>query len=621
MEKLWKVRIILGCSAILLAVWLGMYFAPSVLAAPEGSYNVKQYRAYGNGISNDTAGIQAAIDAAAAAGGGMVYFPNGTYIVRDTIWLADNVKLYAETSVVIQPQMTGQTAVFAADMVNGIEISGLRMQCDNHQLIILEARQSDDVKLRDMTGTGGMLLSATDSTHWTLDGCHMAGLSMAAACEFRNSDCVQFVNCHFADYAVGISAENCEEFAVSQTIFNNCGMTFRNAGKIRVSKCVIQKADRAIWVQDGRDIQIFGNELACATDCAIWLDSCQIAQVQANGIYTDIDGGLLLRASGEDVSVIGNQIAHEIGADGVSAGSGLGKLEFFQVRNLLLQGNIWNNVAVEIEAGATETVVSGNQLLNENYASAAVCALALQLTQPGGRATVCNNLIRTQTELPEGSNALQITLAGGETATIENNDFLGFQTDLKLYCAVPASGQVQQIFIVGNMFRGEHIDCPEWIAQRAVIQFLKNRDAAGKPLELNQANSPAIKTGTRFYQQYPQTHAGSVYTSEGWRQYGELSDGIEPVTVSRNGNRVCAAANGKYLDAGNILILAVYDPAGDLQSVAMTQPWMAGDLYVESDLMVIADTGGWAKAFVWENAVSMRPLEKRTRYFTQEDLQ
>ena len=93
------------------------------------------------------------------------------------------------------------------------------------------------------------------------------------------------------------------------------------------------------------------------------------------------------------------------------------------------------------------------------------------------------------------------------------------------------------------------------------------------------------------------------------------------MTVSRNGNRVCAAANGKYLDAGNILILAVYDPAGDLQSVAMTQPWMAGDLYVESDLMVIADTGGWAKAFVWENAVSMRPLEKRTRYFTQEDLQ
>lgn len=43
--------------------------------------NVKDYGAVGNGVADDYAGIQAAIDAAAAAGGGAVYVPPGTYLV------------------------------------------------------------------------------------------------------------------------------------------------------------------------------------------------------------------------------------------------------------------------------------------------------------------------------------------------------------------------------------------------------------------------------------------------------------------------------------------------------------------------------------------------------------
>lgn len=49
--------------------------------------NVKDptYGAVGNGVTDDTAAIQAAIDAASAAGGGIVFLPPGTYLLTDTI--------------------------------------------------------------------------------------------------------------------------------------------------------------------------------------------------------------------------------------------------------------------------------------------------------------------------------------------------------------------------------------------------------------------------------------------------------------------------------------------------------------------------------------------------------
>jgi hypothetical protein len=49
--------------------------------APALMFNVTDYGATGNGTTDDTAAIQSAITAA-AAGGGMVYFPAGTYLVQ-----------------------------------------------------------------------------------------------------------------------------------------------------------------------------------------------------------------------------------------------------------------------------------------------------------------------------------------------------------------------------------------------------------------------------------------------------------------------------------------------------------------------------------------------------------
>jgi hypothetical protein len=53
-----------------------------------GWYNVRSYGAAGNGTTDDSAAIQAAINAAQAAGGGLVYLPPGTYLQGSAITVA-----------------------------------------------------------------------------------------------------------------------------------------------------------------------------------------------------------------------------------------------------------------------------------------------------------------------------------------------------------------------------------------------------------------------------------------------------------------------------------------------------------------------------------------------------
>lgn len=58
------------------------------------SVSVKDFGAVGDGVADDTAAIQAAIDAIEATGmGGVIFFPPGEYLVTTTLSVADNKKI------------------------------------------------------------------------------------------------------------------------------------------------------------------------------------------------------------------------------------------------------------------------------------------------------------------------------------------------------------------------------------------------------------------------------------------------------------------------------------------------------------------------------------------------
>jgi len=84
--------------------------ATNVQAKLRQYVSVKDFGAVGDGIVNDTAAIQAAIDYVFSASGGEVYVPFGTYVCSSTITLKNNVKIYGDGPKVSILKFTGATS-------------------------------------------------------------------------------------------------------------------------------------------------------------------------------------------------------------------------------------------------------------------------------------------------------------------------------------------------------------------------------------------------------------------------------------------------------------------------------------------------------------------------------
>jgi len=109
--------------ADMLIDWLNANVVPNY-------YSVKTYGAVGDGVTDDTAAIQAAIDAAEAAGGGSVYFPVGTYIISTEITIdGPGLKLYGHRAI-LKPADNSLDTIINIDAMDGaspqLTIDGLR---------------------------------------------------------------------------------------------------------------------------------------------------------------------------------------------------------------------------------------------------------------------------------------------------------------------------------------------------------------------------------------------------------------------------------------------------------------------------------------------------------------
>lgn len=329
-------------------------------------FNVRKYGAVGDGVTDDTVAIEAAIAEAIVSPFGIVFFPPGTYLTTTRITIGSNMSLVGvgaasviKTDILVKTDVNNHISsidMFFGDSVTGIEISNLYFD-------------GADKNAADATDEGGAAIFI-DST---------AG---------RSSN-INIHDCHYTGFDTSIFFANTDRISVRGNIFEaNAGASVRALG---IADSVITgnicdgsrtaengaNAVNHIWLsQSGgtvsNNVSVTGNS-ATNNSFEAYLcfgKHCTVTGNSANGC---LNGVSLQSASGESsqpvdggtfCTVTGNVIKGATGASiriGNSSGNNTVSSHHSLVANNVLDGG---TLGIELALDASDNHVHGNTITN-----------------------------------------------------------------------------------------------------------------------------------------------------------------------------------------------------------------------------------------------------------------
>ena len=281
-------------------------------------YNVRDHGASGNKDESAQAALQAAIDACAAAGGGMVYLPPGHY-TTGTLHLRRNVRFHVEAGATVwsskDPATFDKRALFYAEDVDHITLEGRgiidgqaeyywaektfhdwyiypnQLVAEQYGLPLDRAFPTDNsignlvnfVRCNDVRIEN---LSFLHSPSWTM---HLWG------CERLRIDGVYIYTSRLSGvWADGIDPDGCKDVHISNCTIDTgddalvfySGHTFgpaRPCENITVTNCRLSSSSSALKFCDG-------NENAIRN---VVIDNCVITDSNRGIAFMTFDGGIL----------------------------------------------------------------------------------------------------------------------------------------------------------------------------------------------------------------------------------------------------------------------------------------------------------------------------------------
>jgi hypothetical protein len=223
-------------------------------ANKERVFNIKDYGAKPDGITNNVAGIQKAIDEASKSGGGKVIIPRGRYL-SGVIHLKSNVELNIHDEAVLLASTNradygpslNASAFIVAENEKNISITGKGLidgQCD---LLVEDIYK----KLR---------VGELEDDEWKeFNPWHQRRPSeknRPRIIEFKNCDGVTVKNIHLQNSTAWVqNYKNCTNITIdsihvfSNTFWNNDGIDLVDCKNARITNCILNVADDGICLK------------------------------------------------------------------------------------------------------------------------------------------------------------------------------------------------------------------------------------------------------------------------------------------------------------------------------------------------------------------------------------
>jgi len=298
--------------------------ARTVSATPlseQGIFNVRSYGAKGDGEPGDFAAILAARDALNAAGGGVLFFPPGTYIVHNTIELAANTTVLgsgASSVLLAKPKDPG-----------------------GHAFNMLLIGDADHVRVRDLVLDGNSAQLTAPPEDEENVGCGFLGLPVHQGQTGLSITNVIIRNHHRAGIRI-IGPRP-----------GNDGVPKPN--EIEVIGCrIVGCGSRGVILTLATRARIAGNTIISCTQAGIQLVRSRTAVIDGNVIQRTIQRKGTTAGHGIAVAnsfdyVIGNNAAIENDRWGIVASGGVGlspEEGFAMSRYFVVQNNICRDNAV-----------------------------------------------------------------------------------------------------------------------------------------------------------------------------------------------------------------------------------------------------------------------------------
>ena len=311
---------------LMFLVWMA-----AAVSAQE-SYNILTFGAKGDGVTDDAAAIQTAINRCSAEGGGVVLLPRNHVYMSGPVELKSNVELRLEATATLKANPDesiyklsafgenrgeGMLWLWAKDADNisitgkgtihgnGIAFMGAELE-DSYELKPL-ADQTFDPRPHVLTLTNVQNLTIRDVTikegaYWTvhLIGCNEAvidGINLLNNLKIRNGDGidldhsknVRIANCHITSGDDCICLKNRREFeqygSCHDIVVTNCVMSSRSCAvkigsenmdsiyNVVFDNCIITGSNRGLGIQNRDEGTVtdvvFSN---IQLDCRLWSD-------------------------------------------------------------------------------------------------------------------------------------------------------------------------------------------------------------------------------------------------------------------------------------------------------------------------------------------------------------